>query len=106
MGDHEERIEAMETKVEALLNGMKEKEGWRTIAKKENERRKKCSKADVSMTEEIEVEKPSSFAEALKKGLSEEAGKKTEKKRERYVLEKVEKKKETIAKRNENEEIS
>merc|ERR1712105_462011 len=84
MGEkEEERIEALESKVEELLNRNKDNNGWKSIASKENDRRKKCSKSDFSMTEEKEEDQPSTFAEALKKGLAEEAGKDTDKKTKR-----------------------
>jgi len=70
--DHGKRIEALETKLEAVMNGQKKKrdtDEWKDTAEKENDRRNSIKKPKLVEIDRT-VEKISSFAEALKKDLA------------------------------------
>ena len=89
--DHEDRIGALESKIDALFNKEKLGEEMSSL-KKENERRKKLKKLEL-IQKEFEEEGEMSFAEKLKKNLADDAGW-CKKKKENYLGRKNKKEKE------------
>ena len=77
LGDHNDRIEALETKVSSLMNRKteEEKDDWEIIRDKENARRKKESFFIGKDQKSEQGAGGSSFADILKKNLREDASK-------------------------------